>query len=348
MDCWQMALEDVGPAGVDKGKGGKYLILPPDYKDQVPDGYIPLASGTFKGYALLRSILKSGTDEDVAQAVEYARRIQFYPLSQTKPGPTVFVDAIDAEFDSTITYDQRFFESLARMVESEPWLTRDKVMIDVLKSLGIEKGKSFKPDPATQEILKGAAADAQALLGARYDSSFTPFYEGRQWAMPASHEFVEAVQGGFTDPVGYPVDSRGLVFTYAFFTAKHLGAGQYYLMTIKDKAGQPFDGASTYRLTVPANAPVKQYWSATAYDRATHALIRDQPRASRSSQNLDLQKNADGSVDVYFGPKAPAAKESNWVPTDPNGGFEVLFRLYGPEKALFDKTWKLPDIEKTT
>ena len=117
-------------------------------------------------------------------------------------------------------------------------------------------------------------------------------------------------------------------------------------MTIKDRDGKPFDGAATYRLNVPANPPVALYWSATAYDRATHAQIRDMPRASRSSQNVGLQENADGSVDVYFGPKAPAGKESNWVPTSPSGQFEVLFRFYGPTKPLFDKTWTLPDIEK--
>jgi hypothetical protein len=99
---------------------------------------------------------------------------------------------------------------------------------------------------------------------------------------------------------------------------------------------------------VPANAPVRQYWSATAYDRATHALIRNQARSSRSSQNPDLQKNADGSMDIYFGLKAPAGKEANWVPTNASGQFEVLFRFYGPEQALFEKTWKLPDIENIT
>jgi hypothetical protein len=118
-------------------------------------------------------------------------------------------------------------------------------------------------------------------------------------------------------------------------------------MTIKDKEGRPFDGGGAYRLTVPANAPVKLYWSTTAYDRATHALIRDQKWSSRASTTPGLQTNADGSVDVYFGPKAPERKESNWVPTSANGQFEVLFRFYGPEKPLFDKTWKLPDIEKT-
>ena len=117
-------------------------------------------------------------------------------------------------------------------------------------------------------------------------------------------------------------------------------------MTIKDRDRQPFHGASTYRLTVPANAPVKQYWSATVYDRATHAFVRDLPRSSRSSQSPDLQVNADGAVDVYFGPAAPANREANWVPTSPAGGFEVLVRFYGPEKSLFDKTWRLPDIEQ--
>jgi hypothetical protein len=130
-----------------------------------------------------------------------------------------------------------------------------------------------------------------------------------------------------------------------YFSAKHLGAGQFYLMTLKDNGGQPFDGKKTYRLTVPPNAPVKLYWSATAYDRETHALIRDTSRSSRASNSPDLQKNADGSVDIYFGPKAPDGKESNWVPTA-GRNFEVLFRLYGPEKPFFDKTWKLSDVEE--
>jgi hypothetical protein len=348
MDCWQSPLEDVGPAGVDKGKGGKYLILPPNYKDSPPDGYIPLPSDTYQGYALLRSILRSGSEADVEKAVAYGKRIKVYPLSQAaNPPPTIFRDAVDVVLDSTIPYDLRFFQSLDHMVQAEPWLTRDKAMIDQLKSIGIEKGKSFSPDAATQAILQGAAREAHAWLESRYESVFSPpFYEGSQWAVPASPEVMEGLQTFFAQPDRYPVDGRGLTFTFAFFSPKHLGAGQFYLMTIKDKDGQGFDGSSTYRLTVPANAPVKQYWSATVYDRATHALIRNLPWSSRSSQTPGLQKNADGSVDVYFGPKAPAGKESNWVPTSTDGKFEVLFRFYGPEKPLFDKTWALPDIER--
>jgi hypothetical protein len=142
------------------------------------------------------------------------------------------------------------------------------------------------------------------------------------------------------------VDERGVAYSYAYIGIKRLGTGQFYLISIRDKDGHSFDGGKTYRLNVPANAPVEQYLSVTAYDRQTHALIKNMPRASRSSQIPEMRKNADGSVDVFFGPTAPDGKESNWVPTDPARRFEVMFRLYAPTKALFEKTWVLPDIEK--
>jgi hypothetical protein len=347
MDAWQVPLEDVGPAGVDKGKGGKYVILPPGYATAVPDGYIALPSPNYQGYALLRSILQSGSDADVVKAVAYAKRIKVYPLSQAaNPPPTTFIDAIDVVYDSTIPYDIRFFRSLDRVVQIEPWLPRDKIMIDMLKSIGIEKGKPFDPDAQTQDVLNSAAREARALLEIRYESMFRPYFDISRWALPAMPDYLKASSNGFSDPNAYPVDSRGLAFTFAFFTPKHLGQGQSYLMTLKDKEGQNLDGGKSYRLAVPPNAPVSQYWSATVYDRATHGLIRNMTRSGRGSQSPGLQKNADGSVDVYFGPQTPAGKETNWVPTDPKGQFEVLFRLYGPEKAYADKTWKLPDIER--
>src|SRR5499427_824816 len=111
-DAWQTVVEDVGPAGVDKGKGGKYLILPPGFKEKAPDGYIVLPSGNYQGFAILRSILKSGSEADVAKAVAYGKRAKLYPLSQAaNPKPTIFVDAIDLVFDATIPYDLRFFQS---------------------------------------------------------------------------------------------------------------------------------------------------------------------------------------------------------------------------------------------
>ena len=299
MDPWQAALEDVGPAGVDKGAGGK--------------------------------------------------RIRLYPLSQAaNPPETVFIDAMGKIYDSTIPNDVRFFQSLDRFVQQEPWLVRDKAMIDELRSIGIEKGELFNPDEATKGILNAAAREAQAWLDLKYQTMFSPYYEGRKWVFPIAPDVIKGLQTQFEDPNSYPIDGRGVTYTMAFFSTKHSGIGQYYLMTLKDRDGQSFAGANTYRLTVPANAPVRQYWSATAYDRETHALIRDMPRAGRSSQSQGLQTNTDGSVDIWFGPKAPAGKESNWVPTSANGQFEVLFRFYGPEKPVFDKSWNLPDIERVS
>jgi hypothetical protein len=346
MDPWQAALEDVGPAGADKGAGGKYLITPPGYQATAPDGYIVLPCGNYQGYALLRSILKSGSDADVKTAVAYGKRIKMYPFSQAaNPPETMFLDAIGTVYDSTIPYDLRFFQSLDRFVQREPWLARDKAMIDQLKGIGIEKGKPFTPDETTQRILNTAAGEARAWLELKYETMFPPYYEGRRWVFPILPDVIGGLQSQFANPDSYPIDGRGVTYTMAFFSTKHSGIGQYYLMTIKDKDGQNFAGAKTYRLIVPANAPVRQYWSATAYDRATHALIRDMPRLGRSSQSPGLQANPDGSVDIWFGPQAPPGAESNWVPTNANGQFEVLFRFYGPEKPVFDKTWALPDIE---
>jgi hypothetical protein len=350
MDCWQTAIEDVGPAGVDKGKGGKYLVLPPDYKGDVPEGYIPLPSGNNSNYALLRSTLKSNSAADIAKAVKYAKRIRIYPLSQAgHPPPTVFVDLKDDIFDTSIPYDMRFFQSLDRMVQSEPWLTRDKVMIDQLKSLGIEKGKAFMPDQATQDAMKAGISTAHAWLEAHYEADFVPaFFEGTHWALPVSPELMKGVMSNYAAPDSYAVDSRGTAYSWAFFSAKHLGQGQFYLLAMEDSQGRALNGGKNYHLTVPANVPVAQYWSVTAYNRATHTLIRDMPWASRSSLNPALKKNADGSVDLFFGPKAPSAGKSNWIPTDPEGQFEIMFRFYAPQKALMEKTWRLTDIQPTS
>jgi hypothetical protein len=180
MDCWQNALENAGPAGVDKGKGGKYLILPPDYKQSMPDGYIVLQSSYFENYALLRSVLRGGSAEDLAKGIAYAKRVKLYPLAQaTNPPETKFLDVSDIVFDATIPYDVRFFQSLDRMIQNEPWMERDKVMIDMLRSVGIEKGKPFNPDPGTNEILNAAAREARAWLNLRLATSFPPYYEDR-------------------------------------------------------------------------------------------------------------------------------------------------------------------------
>ncbi len=193
-------------------------------------------------------------------------------------------------------------------------------MIDIVKSVGIEKVKPFEPGAKTRAMLDEAAAEPRAWLDARFETILSSAsYEGGRWAVPVSREMIAGQQTFFADPASYPVDDRGVSCSMAFF-----------------------------RLTVPPDVPVTQYWSATVCDRATHALIRDTQRSSVSSQSPGLMGNADGSVDVYFAPAPPPGHAENWVPTNRDGDFEVLFRFYGPQEPVFDKTWRLHDIAKQT
>jgi len=341
---WQNAMLDFGPSGADQGKGGRFLITPPGYTGRAPAGYTVLASETYQGFALLRSNFKSRSDADIAAAVEHGKKVRFYPLGG-KPESTVFVDVYDKPYEANIVYDWRFFESLHRFVQVEPWLTRDKVMIESLRSLGIEKGKPFAPDEKMKATFEAAAREAHEYIAMRYEQQFEPpFFEGTHWAVPIPQETLEGLQTSFADPNVYGLDGRAIMYHIAYFSAKHL-TGQFYLIAIKDSAGQPFDGQKSYRLTVPANPPVQQYWSATLYDGETHGLIREVSHASRASNLPDLKSNADGSVTIYFGAKAPDGQESNWVPTH-GRPFEIIFRLYGPDKSFFEKSWKLPDVEQ--
>ncbi|WP_244446925.1 DUF1254 domain-containing protein [Rhizobium sp. YS-1r] len=344
---WQMPLEDVGLLGLDKGAGGKFVVLPPGYTDKVPEGYVALQSDTFGGYALLRSNFNSHSDEDIAKSIAYGKKVKVYPLSQAEnPSETTFIDAQDVLFDSTIQFDATFFEHLNRIIQSEPWIARDRHMIDQLRTLGIEKGKSFKPDAQTRRIFDSAAVEAKAWLDAKYEAGWASFFEGTYWRPGGIPELAKAMSANYTEMDSYPTDWRGVIYTLGYVGIKRLGVGQFYLLTPKDKDGELLDGADTYKLTVPANAPVDQYWSVTVYDRQTHALVRNMNRASRASNSNELQKNTDGSVDIYFGPSTPPGKETNWVPTDPLREFELMFRAYGPKREFFDKAWVLPDVEK--
>ena len=195
-DCWQTAIEDVGPAGADKGEGREVLVLPPNYSGDVPDGYLPLRSPTYQSFALLRSNYRSADDADIADAVAYGKRVRVYPLSMAAdPPPTTFIDAIDTLFDATIPYDARYFESLNRIVQTEPWLDRDRAMIDSLKTIGIEKGKPFAPGGKARRILEAAAHEAHAWLVNRWKTSYFPpaYFEGGHWHVPASDEVVEGM-----------------------------------------------------------------------------------------------------------------------------------------------------------
>jgi hypothetical protein len=192
-DIWQMPLEDAGPSGADKGKGGKYLILPPGHADTIPNGYIPLRALTYSGYALIRSNLASHADADIAISVAYGKRVRVYDFKDSAhPPATRFTDAVTTLFDSTIPYDERFFDSLNRIVQTEPWLDRDRAMIDTLRSIGIKKGKPFNPDASTKTPLVTAVREAHAWLDHLYETKFPPYWPTARWAVPALTEHLTA------------------------------------------------------------------------------------------------------------------------------------------------------------
>ncbi|MCS5732459.1 DUF1254 domain-containing protein [Herbiconiux daphne] len=349
MDLWQTPLDEVGPAGRDAGQGGKYLLTPPGYKDTIPEGYLLLPSETFQGYALLRSIPASNSAADLDAAVAYMKRVRLYPLATDADGPSAdapFVDGTGVIFDSTIPYDLRFFQSLDRIVQKEPWIDRDRRMIDLLASIGIRKGQPFAPNREHAERLLAGLADAREWLDQQYES-FSPFFPGTHWFLPGDPDLMRSWAVSWGDPDHYPADARGVIYYWGFSSLKHAGTGghQLYTFTTRDNNGDPLHGADSHTLAVPPNVPAAQYWSVTAYDRATHALIREVPVASRSSLESGLAAADDGTVTIYFAPTAPDGFEGNWIPTRPDKDFELIFRFYGVEKAVGDGTWALPDVQ---
>ena len=346
LDAWQIPLADVGPEGSDKGKGGKYLLLPPDYQDEIPQGFFPVRSQTYNGYALFRAIPTTQSEEDVAKAIKLVKELRLYPLTLAdKPPDQRHIDIYGKLFDGIARFDDTFFDTLALMVGEEPAQARDLAVLGQLFSLGIGRNKEFKTDAAERAILKEAVAEAHAGFKA-WTVKVEPYWPGSQWGMhspvgPKTHFSFETADR-------LDIDGRGATYFFAFAPPKTLGAATYYLTSAQDTGGEQLVGDHSYRLRVPPNVPVKQYWAVTIYDLSTAGFIRESPTLCLDSYNRKMEKNADESVDVYFGPTAPAGKEANWVSTAPGVEWVAMFRFYGPDKAVFDKTWVLPSIERVS
>jgi hypothetical protein len=345
VDAWQVPLIDLGPSGQDEGKGGKFLLLPPDFKGEVPAGYFPVHSQTYNGFAGFRAIANTEGADDVAKALGLIKQMRVYPLSKAaNPLEQRFVDVYGKVYDGIVCFDETFFASLAKMVNEDPVLARDKEVMGLLLTLGIEKGKDFQPDAATQATLKAAAQATHAWFMQSLATYGAQFWSDRKWLVPVS---PSGPQTGFKwDTANYfDVDARGIGF-FSFNTPPaKLGAATFYLATYVDAQGSKLRGENTYRLHVPANVPAKQFWAVTLYDLETCSFIRDVASVGLDSYDQKMHRNGDGSVDLYFAPKAPSGQEANWIPTMPGRGYFPWFRFYGPDKSLFDKYWKLPDFE---
>jgi hypothetical protein len=345
MDAWQRPLEDVGAKGKDQGRGAKYLIVPPGYQGPYPQGYVTLPQQTFNGYTLMRPIIADASDESLKKAAVFVKTIKVYPYAKaSKPPKTRFVDIYNKDIDGVTEFDASFYERLNMMIQEEPIETKDLAMMGLLKAIGIEKSVPYAPDAKRKKILDAAGAEAHKYLLDQYVNGINPpFYDDRQWSSAATPGVVPS---GFTfEFPGYlDVDGRGVGY-YAFYTSvKQFGAATWYLMTGKDKNGKFLDGGKNYKMTLPKDVPVENFWSVIAYNSEDGAWFENQPKAGVASSDKGVKVNADGTIDIFFGPKASDGQEANSVPTTPNTNYWLYFRFYGPKPAVFTKTWQLPDL----
>jgi hypothetical protein len=346
LDAWQVPLVDVGTTGEDLGNGGKYLLLPPRYKGETPPGYIAVPSNTYNGMVALRVSPKSEQADDVREAIAYVKQLKTYPFAAANSPPEQrYIDMTEKLWDGIVRFDQSFYASLARMVNEELAQARDLEMLGQLRPLGIEKGKKFKPDAATRAVFKQASQEVHTWFMERLANYGQRFWPNRRWDIPAP---PIASETGFKWEAAdyFDVDARGIGFFSFYAPPVKPGVSAFYLDTFLDAQGQPLRGENTYRLHVPADVPAKQFWTFTIYDRETSSFIRKSARAGLDSYDEQMKRNSDGSVDIYIGPKPPKGQEANWIPTLAGKGWFPYFRFYGPDEALFQKTWKLPDIDK--
>jgi hypothetical protein len=339
---------DIGPTGMDKGQGGKYLLLPPDFEGDVPDGYFVVRSPTFANFSFIRAnAAKVGFGE---KALEFYRKhAKVYPLKTGPRAPTV-KNVTGIPWNSLVPEDASAFQWMYEVIDYEPPEAFGKELLGRLASLGIVKGEPFAPDARMKEIFAKAAEEGVAMSRAIAYESRQPearVYPNRVWESP----FIG--NSSTFDPQGYfNLEAR----TTFHFTADGItpamamqmpeGTGSRYQTTYKDADGDYFDGNKVYKLNMPPGVPVALFWSVTVYDPWTRCELQSQPYPSISSQmDPPPEANEDGSVDVYFSLEKPeGVADHNWVKTLPDQGFFVYIRYYGPLNEFNEKEWVPNDV----
>jgi hypothetical protein len=348
-DAFFRWVTDVGLTGPDRGKGGKYLFVPPGYKGKLPSsGYYIAKPLTYGNLIFYRAFVKGG---DIAGAVKGVRsKARIYPLSAAaKPPAQAFVNLSGKQFNTVHANTFRFYEEIDAVIQHEPGDAFDPEIVGLFASIGIKKGKPFAPDAALKATLTDAVAVANATARAIVFAPRDPrvkFYPDRQWGtgfVGGSYEFLNNGERMLDARTLFHYAATGITPAMAY--AKP-GSGSAYALATRDAKGEYLEGGKTYKITLPAPIPVAQFWSFVVYDGQSRSMLEtDQKLAGVDSNDKSIKKNPDGSVTVWFGPKAPAGQESNWVQTMPGKGWNVLLRLYAPLEPWFNKTWKPGDFE---
>jgi hypothetical protein len=337
-DAWQNNLPDSeAPA--------RYLVLGPGQK--MPDnitGYAVRHSSTFNIFFGIRL-----TDADPEKSKEALTHLRVYPFTERdNPSKLEILDSGTKNWTGRPPRGMEYWERLDDVLQREPVDPRDIFFYAMLRPLGLEKNKPFKPDARQTNILTEAALVGEAMAKANTaDRRFNDV----KYRSDAHWDFALQLDADNPSAFWNLLDERASWFYEAVgagpaMAPKRPGPSSAYLGAYKDGAGQWLDGGTTYRLRVPPNPPIKLFWSVTVYDVDTRALILNQQNISDRSSRIDLRRNDDGSVDIYCGPTAPAGYEKNWIPTVPGKNWFAYFRFYQPTEAYFDRSWPLPDFEQ--
>ncbi len=348
-DAWFRYVGDVGLAGPDRGKGGKYLVLPPKYEGDIPEGYTVVKPKTYSLWLFMRGNISKGIDKAVKNVKDH---LKIYPLSEVKnPRKTEYFSASGKYFNTIHTNDYTFYEHLNHLIQNESDEMLDAETKGLFASIGIKKGQEFAPDERMKKILVDAVAigNAAARTNNYYpkgDMKMVYFYEDKptEWVMayPAKNVF-------FNYDGALNTDARDFFhYTYTAVTpamaTPREGKGSDYAIAFKDANHEAFDGSKTYKIHIPANVPVADFWALTLYDTQTRSQLQtDQPFPTIGSQDKGFTQNKDGSYDVYFAPKRPEGK--NWLQTIPGKSWFVILRMYGPLKPWIEKKWRPSEVE---
>jgi hypothetical protein len=388
-DMWFSWIVDIGGPGPDRGLGGKYLIVPPGYDGPLPEGgYFVAHSKTDHILYAARAYLVDNDPKPAVENVK--ANLKIYPyvpgaygssIAQALTGAvrlaaepeipeTKFVEGSGLAFNTIPPSDAGFFDMIDANVQAEPATSYDVELAGQLAAIGIVHGKEFAPDERMQAILAEAAAAGQAT-GRALQWQFADahpdwrLYEGSHWGsmLWEGGALFETPPPLFEDGMFKPLPPTGartLDSRTAFYYAYTLDspgmimrlpdAGSQYLGGFLDASGVPFDGAKTYKVTLPKDIPARAFWSFTLYDNQTRSMLQTPqryPRAgSQSYPSPAAEAAEDGSTTVYFGPEQPeGVARGNWIQTDPEKGWFTLLRLYSPLPAFFSKAWRPGEIE---
>lgn len=368
LDMWQRPIPvdggqffgDLGLPGPDGGAGGKFLILPPGYTGSVPEGYYVYRSGTNNVFIFLRSFYQSL--DNIQPAVDVLKQSVLYPLGKKDSAAKMqFHDASGKPHEMLPRTDVSAFQQLKYLVDSEGSQLAEPDWLGMLAGLGIAKGQPFEPDARTKKILSDAAMTAyktSRMLGLQEKSGNVDFrvYKDRQWVNPINNMGSRwpdsLVDLSFATKAGVrALDARAWFFTDYYSISPGMvsmtpGKGAFYMIAFNDGGGRPLVGANSYKVKLPPNIPAELFWSVTLYEAENASgLANGQPFPSLGKLNHPAQ-DADGSTTLYIGPTAPKGAEKNWLATVPGRGFFAILRLYAPEQAALDGSWKPGDIER--